>query len=291
MRAALLGAALALGAMRSASAATRIPINAELERLEGQGFHAAGGAKARVKQGELWAALFKRDDGTQRLYVYLHDAKSVHTLHMELGGSSRIELDGIHSEGVLPDLEKDGARIIAYRVVLPALDQETLVILRYAKGTLEKTARVPGGRFQDLDGDGRPEVVGRERPLGALFTIGCQSFHTMAQSAWRVGVQALRGGTLVKASEEQRPFFERRIADTRRRLSAIDARATEDYGGFLGATLSVYFDYAAMGRGREGWREFRALYPVKASDPGPVKRCFQDMEAELRRRLAIPEDW
>lgn len=278
-------------ALSAPTAAAQIPINAEIKRLEAQGYRPFAGAKARTRGGELWAALFARDDGTQRLYLYLHDAQRVSTLHMELGGSQRLELDAIHEDGLLPDIEKDGSRILAFRTVLPALDQDTLVVMRLRGAKLEKLGRVPGGRFKDVDGDGRPEVVGRDRPLGALFSVSCKSFHTMAQSAWRTTIHALEGGRLVKASARHRPFYDRRIADARRTVSAIDARATEDYGGFLGLTLSVYFDYAESGRGREGWSEFRKLYPVRASDPEPVKRCLAQMEDAIKSRLSIPPDW
>lgn len=278
-------------ALAAPAAAANIPINAELKRLEAQGYRPFGGAKARTQGGELWAALFQREDGTQRLYLYLHDAQRVRTLHMELGGSQRLELDAIHDDGILPDLEKDGSRILAFRTILPGLDQDTLVVLRIRGGKVEKLGRVPGGRFKDIDGDRRLEIVGRDRPLGALFSVSCKSFHTMAQSAWRTTVHALEGGRLVKVSTRHLPFYDRHIAETRKAVSAIDARATEDYGGFLGLTLSVYFDYDESGRGREGWSQFRKLYPVRASDPEPVKRCLAQMEDAIKSRLSIPEDW
>lgn len=263
--------------------------DAELARVAAQGYRPEASAEAKVPQGTLRAAVFRKEGGAQRLYVTLESKAGLKTLHMELAGAQSIELDALHEGGTLP--EAGGGRVVAYRLLAPALGQETLVVLRWAGGRLEKTARLPGGRFVDVDGDGAREVLTRERPLGPLFTISCQSFHTMAQAAWRSDVYEWRGGRLEKASERHRAFYDRRIAETRGRAAAVDARATDDYGGFLGLTLSVYFDYAASGRAREGWGEFKKLYPVRASDPGPVKKCLQQMESELKSRLSIPEDW
>ncbi|TBR25976.1 hypothetical protein EPO15_01160 [bacterium] len=282
--------ALLLALAVSASAASGA-YQAELKRIAAQGYRPESSAEAVVSQGILRAVVFKKGDGAQRLYVTLEAASQVKTLHMELGGAQKIALDGVHGEGKLPDLGQDGGRVIAYRLTAPALEQESLIVLRWAGGRLEKTARLPGGRFLDVDGDGRPEAVTRERPLGPLFTISCSSFHTMAQAAWRSEVYAWRNGSLVKASQNYKPFYDERIAQTRGRAAAIDARATDDYGGFFGLTLSLYFDYAASGRSREGWTEFRRLYPVRASDPGPVKKCLGQMETELKRRLNIPDGW
>lgn len=265
--------------------------DAEVARVAAQGYRPEASAQAKLPQGTLRAAVFRKDGDVRRLYVTLEGPKGLKTLHMEIGGAQEVALDAVHSGGDLPDLGRDGGRVVAYRLSAPALGQDTLVVLRWAGGRLEKTARLPGGRFADLDGDGKPEVVTRERPLGPLFTIACQSFHTMAQAAWKSDVYEWRGGRLEKASERHRAFYDRRIAEARERAAAIDARATDDYGGFLGLTLSVYFDYAASGRAREGWGEFKKLYPVRASDPGPVKKCLKQMETELKARLAIPEDW
>ncbi|MBI3300127.1 MAG: hypothetical protein HYZ75_18325 [Elusimicrobia bacterium] len=272
-------------------AAASGPIDVEMARLAAQGFRPSGGATARTRKGEVWAAMLRREDGTQRLYLYIHDSRKVKTLHMELGGSQKLELDSIHDGGDLPDLEGDGGRIVALRTIMPGLDQETLVVLRVINGGVEKLGRVSGGRFKDIDGDGRLEIVGRERPLGALFSMSCRSFHTMAQAAWRTTVHILERGKLVKASERFTPFYDKRIAAERRELSGIDARATDDYGGFLGLTLSLYFDYEQSGRSRQGWGEFRRLFPVKDSDPAPVKRCMQQMEGVIKDKLDIPADW
>lgn len=287
MTAALLAALLCAAPAAAASRAYQ----GELARIAQQGYRPSETAEAALSQGILRAVVFAKEGGSQRLYVTLDNGTAVKTLHMELGGAQAIELDRIHAGGKLPDLAGDSSRVIAFRLTAPALGQESLVVMRWAGGKLDKTARLPGGRFEDVDGDGRLEVVTRERPLGPLFTISCSSFHTMAQSAYRSDVYEWRQGRLEKASDRYKAFYDRRIADTKRQAAAIDARATDDYGGFLGLTLSVYFDYAASGRAREGWGEFRKLYPVRASDPGPVKKCLAQMESELKGRLNIPDGW
>lgn len=288
---ALWAAALLAAAALPARAAASRAYQAELARIAAQGYGPEASAEAAASQGVLRATVFEKADGAQRLYVTLDNGSAVKTLHMEIGGAQKIALDPVHSGGKLPDLAGDGSRVIAYRLSAPAMGQDSLVVLRWAGGKLEKTARLPGGRFEDVGGDKKPEVVTKERPLGPLFTISCQSFHTMAQAAWKSEVYEWRAGRLEKASSGYRAFYDRRIAETKAQAAGIDARATEDYGGFLGLTLSVYFDYAASGRGREGWAEFKKLYPVRASDPGPVKKCLQQMETELKRKLDIPDGW
>ena len=273
-----------------AAAASRL-YETELARVAQQGYKPEAAAEAAVSRGILRATVFRKGGGSQRLYVTLETAGQIKTLAMDLGGAQTLTLDAVHSEGTITDLGRDGGRVIAYHLGAPATGQETLVVMRWASNRLDKTARLPGGRFEDVDGDGKIEAVTRERPLGSLFTIACQSFHTMAQAAWRSDVYQWRNGALVKASESYKPYFDRRIAEGRAKVAAIDARSTEDYGGFLGLTLSLYFDYAASGRSRQGWGEFKKLYPVRASDPGPVKKCLTQMEAELRDRLDIPNGW
>ena len=287
MRALLFAALAALAPARAA----QTPFDAEAARLLSQGYRAGAVARARLKDGEVRVVVYTKDDGTQRLYVYRREGSRLKTLHMELGGSQTIELAAVHDSGTLPDAAGDGSRVIAYRTILPRLDQDQLSVMLWRDGRLEKLGRVPGGRFEDLDADGRPEIVGRERPLGALFSLSCKSFHTMAQSAWRTTVHSISKGRLVKTSESYRPFYDRSIAKTKAALSGIDARSTEDYGGFLGLTLSLYFDYSESGRGREGWKEFEASYPVRASDPAPVKKCLSQMRDEIKSRLSIPDGW
>ncbi|TPW21205.1 MAG: hypothetical protein FD126_917 [Elusimicrobia bacterium] len=283
--------AAALLALLPSAALAGALYKAELSRVAAQGYRPEASAEASVAGGVLRAAVFRKDTGAQRLYVTLETASAVKTLHMELGGAQAIALASPHAGGKLPELPQGAGRLVAFRLSAPALAQETLVVNRWVDGKFEKTARLTGGRFEDVDGDGTLEVVTRERPLGPLFTIACSSFHTMAQAAYRSDVYAWKGGRLEKASDRHRAFYDRRIAETKRQAAAIDARSTDDYGGFLGLTLSVYFDYAASGRAREGWTEFRKLYPVRASDPGPVKKCLAQMESELKTRLNIPDTW
>lgn len=271
--------ALLLLALLSAAA----PSAAGLEGLEAQGYRVLDKAAARG-----WTAVLVEDrSGRTSLRVY----RGRKLIHMDPGFGLRLELADIHADGTLPDLAGDGSRILAYVASFPRVGREELVILRISGATVERAGKLPFGGFEDVDGDGRLEVVSRSRPLGQWFIMDCESFHAMGQSAFRTSVHAFIDGELRLVSNRHRSYFEERIRARAGQLSRRDPRRETDYSGYLGDALSLYFDHAEIGRGREGWRRFRALFPTRRTDPPAVRRCMRRMEDSLREKLGVPPDW
>jgi len=270
------------------------PLDQELRRLANKGWNPSEKAYTRVRGGKLVVMIYKKgadSRASERLYVYLVGKKDFRTLHMYPGSSVDLALADVHKEGRIYDLAKDHSRIFAYRTIFPGIGQEKLRVFRYARGKIRHLADFDQGRFEDIDKDKTWEIVAQDRPLGKYFMMNCKSFYTMADKAFRTRVYAWRDKRLVKASGDYLDYFEGRIEDTRDQVGAINARSTKNYGRFLALTLQLYFDHAQIGKAREGWGEFRTLYPVKRTDPKPVKRCLQQMETKLRDRLSIPQDW
>ncbi len=270
------------------------PLDQEFRRLSNKGWQPSEKAYARVRGGKLVTVIFKKGGGSrssERLYVYLVGKKDFRTLHMYPGSSMDLSLAEVHREGRIFDLAGDNSRIFAYHTIFPGIGQEKLRVYRYARGKLRHLADFDGGRFQNIDGDKSWEIVAQDRPLGKYFMMNCKSFHTMAQEAFRTRVYGWRDKRLVNVSREYSDYFNSRIEEVRNEVGGIDARSTKNYGRFLSLTLRLYFDHAQIGKAKQGWGEFRSLYPVKRSDPKPVKQCLKNMETEIRDRLNIPADW
>lgn len=270
------------------------PLARELGRQARRGYVPAEQAAAEIEHGvSLVVVVFEKQRfGTKgKIGLYRVSRRGAKLIHTAPAFSREYELASILSGGKIPDLLGDGSRIIAYRMKRPNIDHESLIVLRYSEGKLSKLAGLPFGRFHDLDGDGRQEIVSAERPLGRWFQLECDSFHSMAKSAFRTKVYSFKKGRLVPDSKSFPDLFEERIAAHEAELARSSARETGDYGAYLGSALSLYFDHAELGRGRRGWERFRELFAPKWSDPRGVKRCLKKMESVLRRRLGIPDGW
>jgi len=277
---------------QAAAAATveRSPLEREFNRLRKKGYEPVAKARTRVRGGALVVVLYE-GGGRERVNIYLVDKKRARMIGMEPGSTLDLALDQIHSQGRIPDLLGDGSRVIAYRTIFPRLDQENLVVMRYAGGRLQRLGRIPFGRFEQLD-KGPPEIVSKERPLGKGFQITCRDFLTMAETAFSHRIYAWQRGKPVPASKHYPAFFEGLRKELMEEVSAVsEARSQEDHGRFLALTLSVFFTYDEIGRGKEGWKVFRSLYPEQRVEPSAVKKCRKKMENDLKRELDIPEDW
>ncbi len=270
------------------------PLAREFGRQARRGYVPAERATAKVGRGvSLVAVVFEKQRfGVKgKIGIYRVTRKGARLIHTAPAFSREFSLASIHSGGEIPNLLGDGSRVVAYRMKRTNMDYESLIVLRYAKGKMSKLAGLPFGRFRDLDGDGRQEIVSAERPLGRWFQLECDSFHSMAKNAFRTKVYSLKKGRLVPDSGSFPDLFEKRIEAHEAELSRANARETGDYGAFLGSALSLYFDHAELGRGRRGWERFRELFAPKWSDPRGVKRCLKKMESVLRQRLEIPDSW
>ncbi len=270
------------------------PLAREFGRQARRGYVPAAQATASVGRGvSLVAVVFEKQRfGVKgKIGVYRVTRNGAKLIHTAPAFSREYSLASIHDGGDIPDLFGDGSRLIAYRVKRTNLEHDSLVVLRYAKGKISKLAALPFGRFQDLDEDGRPEIVSAERPLGRWFQLECDSFYTMAKTAFRMRVHSLRNGKVVLDSKSFPELFEKSIQSHEAELARSNSREVEDFGPRLGSALSLYFDHAELGRGRRGWERFREFFAPKWSDPRGVKRCLKEIESVLRERLEIPDGW
>jgi len=286
--------ALALLLLSAAAVQAASPLDSELTRLEGKKMRLVRKLTAPAGEETLAVVLLKTASGRPRaaVRVYRVTAQRAKLLHLEPGFGKEVRLSDIHKDGKLPDLNGDGSRIIAYTTERRNIGQTTLVVLRYAKGKLERLADFPGGRFQDLDRDGRLEIVSRSRPLGKFFNVSCEeTFHSLAQNAYRTQVLAWDGEKYASASRRHPRFFRKEIARTQARLDGVDIRTTERYGDYLGDSLTLFFLHDAIGEKRAGWDKFKKLFRVRKTDLPLVRRCYQKLRGELREKLEIPQSW
>jgi hypothetical protein len=262
------------------------PMQRELARLERKGY----GVAERATGSGLRAYMLSKG-GRNSLYVYRANRRGAKLLHMEPGYGKRVRFADIHREGRLPDLLGDGSHILAYTVIPPGHMTEKTTVMRWGKAGLSRIAQLPFASFSDVDGDGKVEVVSSERPLGAHFDLSCDDYLKLTHTAYRTRVFGFVGAGLRDISAQHRDYFENLIAQREEELAPQDPRSTDDFGGYLGTAVSLYYDYHAAGRAREGWRRLHALFPVKWSDPGSVKKCFKSIKEELRDKLEIPANW
>lgn len=255
------------------------------------GYAVSARATGGRRGAEFIAVAFEGGDGSSALRVYRVENGRARIAYMEPNPTARIALSAIHNDGRLSDLAGDGTRVIAYSLTFPGTQEQALVVLKAGGGKVSPAGSYRFGAFWDLDGDGRPELVSRERPLGQFFSVECESFRAMAQTAFQPRVYSWSGGRLVPASARFPGYFQSRIAELQKELAAKDPREVESYGDYLGSSLSLYFAERELGGGREAWGRFRSRFPVRPSDPAAVRRCMGEMESKLRSKLAIPPDW
>ena len=189
-----------------------------------------------------------------------------------------------------PDFFKDGSRALVYRMVNTPLGRSTLFVARYQKGRFARAGAFPEGRLVDLDEDGRWEIVTESSPLGRALTVACPRFSTTVMAAAKTDIMSWRGGKFVSVAARFPKFFEQRISDGQAKLSAIGPSNLDLSGEYVGRALTLYYDYAALGRGRAGWSELSSLVAPKSSLPG-VADCAAQIKADLRAKLSIPADW
>lgn len=291
MRALLLLLAFALSAAPSA-AASGDPLARELARLSKEGFTDVQRADAKTREGLLSTIVVRRaDGGGSRLLVYLCGGAKPRLLHFEpsLAG---IRLSALHADGTLPDLAGDGSRTIAYVVSFSGLEQEALVLLRYGKGRIERLGKpLPSTDFEDVDVDGKLEIVRREKPLGRFFSMDCESFFTMAGKAEKTSILVLKGRRLVDVSARYPAFYRAHMGRLETELASNDPMKTQRFEDYLSTSLALYFDYETLDRRKEGYERLRRAFKLPRAAPSGIRACADKMGAELRQKLNIPSDW
>ena len=173
-----------------------------------------------------------------------------------------------------PDFFKDGSRALVYRMVNTPLGRSTPFVARY-----QRAFRALGfeGRLV-FDEDGRWESS--PAPWAGVDG-GCRAqppswpprkpTYELSSSPWPLAF----------------PNSSRRISDGQAK-SRLSARRIWTSG--VRGALTLYYDYAALGRGRAGWSELSSLVAPKSSLPG-VADCAAQIKADLRAKLSIPADW
>ncbi|MBI5242860.1 MAG: hypothetical protein HY922_04140 [Elusimicrobia bacterium] len=267
-------------------------IEGEIQRLSAQGFEVRQKASSLLANGTRLTAMVlgRSDGGGFRLIVYAAKKKAL-IIYYEpsLAG---LRLASVHEGGELPDMAGDGSRILAYVVEFSGIQQSSLVLMRYANGKLARVGRpLQFAEFEDISMDGSPEIVSRERPLGGFFSLDCDAFFTMAQAAQRTRIHAFENGRLETVSSKFPAFYRAHMSNLEVELANNDPVKTGRYGDYLGAALSLYFDYEETGRRKEGWERFKQAFKTPSGAPAKARNCMQEMGLTLRRKLNIPPDW
>lgn len=235
-----------------------------------------------VKRGKLTALLLRAGDGSDKLRVYaaLHGKAALVYLHP---GVEKLEL--LDAPKGLAGSEP----VFLYRAELGGLGRPTLHVLSPRGLRVRSIGRFPDARVEDLDGDGRPEIVSRVLPLGRFFAAECDTFYALADTAYRTDIHSWRKGGFADVSASFPDFYAARISRTERELGAFDRRGRP--ADYLGASIALYYDYAARGERRLGWERLSELLePPPFPVPG-LAACARRIKEGLRRKLEIPADW
>jgi len=282
----------------------------ELSELKAQGFRPQRAVSDTVKGVPLTAVLFHNPkQGLDKLNVYALLKDRTVMVYSHPSAVDRLEFSrSMLSDREFVNLLRDGSRTIVYHAATPGLNKRVLYILRCggqgAAGTFGRALSYPGrgggprvrrvaafpeGTLRDVDDDGRLEIVSRALPLGRFFSVECEDFQTLAQTAFQTRIYSWRDGRFVDVSAKFPAFFESDIARLEERLALIPKEKRP--GDYLGGAVAVYYDYTAEGKRRKGWER---LCELLKPPPIPIPRlaeCINKVKTDLRRKLGIPADW
>jgi len=236
------------------------------------------------------AVVYGAEDGSSdRLEAYVTVDGKAYLGYSHPSQNDRLELDTTPAGRGFRDFLEDGSRIIAYHASIRALNASSLDVIRYKEFHFSRVASFPEGRFIQ-DGD-ETLVLSRDLPLGRFLSIGCESFGTISQTAFRTRLYAPLRGRFVETTEKHPRLFTEEIARKEAALARLRDDLQTNAGEYLGLALSIYYDYAARGEARKGWDRQREFFQLPARAPASVRSCFESMRAGLRARLGIPADW
>jgi len=289
MRAA--AALLLFGVLSASAAPPRVdPLDAKAADWAGRGYRLKDRVSAPVGGLPVAVAVYGAENGSgDRLeaYVVVESTAFLGFTHPSRGDF--LELDTTPAGRGYKDLLGDGSRVIAYHATIRALNATSLEILRYEKFRFTRVGSFPEGRFVQ---DGRQTLVlSRELPLGRFLSVGCTDFGTISQTAFRTRVFAPTPKGFVDVAAEHPNIFDEELRRKEAALARLKDDLQKNAGEYLGLAISVYYDYAAIGRAREGWEKQKEFFSVPKHAPGAVKACFASMRDDLRGRLGVPADW
>lgn len=235
-------------------------------------------------------AVYGAENGTgDRLEAYVVVKGTAFLGYSHPSRGDRLELDSTPAGRGFHDLLKDGSRIVAYHATIRALNASTLELLSYKKFHFARVASFPEGRF--VQDDDATLILSRDLPLGRFLSIGCESYGTISQSAFRTRLYAPVRGRFVDVSARHPRLYDEEIARKEAALGRLKDDLQKNAGEYLGLALSLYYDYAARGDARRGWERQSDFFSVPAGAPSSVRSCFAAMRRDLRARLEIPTDW
>lgn len=254
-----------------------------------KGFHSRAQVSGRDADLSATAAIYTpAEGGGDRLEVYVVARGKAYLGFTHPATVERLEFDPSPA-GRFGDLFGDGSLTLAYRATRVALGATELNILRWRKFKIERVAVFPEGRFLLLDTG--PVVASRELPLGRYLSMGCEGFGTISRTAFKTVLSAPAAGGFKDVSSEHPGHYRAEIARKEKALERLKADLEKHAGEYLGLAISTYYDYAALGRGREGWTRLREFFTIPPLAPASVRTCMSSMEKDLRGKLAIPGAW
>ncbi|MCR4294179.1 MAG: hypothetical protein NUW21_01490, partial [Elusimicrobia bacterium] len=228
------------------------------------------------------------EGGGDRLEIYVVARGKAYLGFTHPSRIERLEFDPSPA-GRFADMFGDGSMTLAYRATRVALGATELNILRWKRFKIERIAVFPEGRFLRLETG--PVVASRELPLGRYLSMGCENFGTISRTAFKTVLSEPRARGFKDVSSKHPRFYRSEIERKEKALGRLRDDLENHTGEYLGLAISTYYDYAAMGRAREGWTRLRAFFKIPALVPASVKTCMAEMERDLRRKLAVPASW
>lgn len=287
MTAALL-LALALSAS-AAPAAAPDALEAKAAEWKAKGFTLKDRVEKNAGGGlTLAAAAYGGPDG-DRFEAYAVLKGKAYLGYTHPAQSELLELDESPEGRTFRDLFKDGSRVVAYRSTIRALNAASLNVVAFKDFKFRRVAEFPEGRVV-RDGD-EALIQARDLPLGRFLAVGCEDFGTISQTAFRTRLYAFKKGGFAEVSKAHAALFQKEIARKEAALGRLKGDLQKNAGEYLGLALSVYYDYAALGRAKEGWARQKEFFEVPGYAPSSVRACFDAMRKDLRGRLAVPADW
>ncbi len=281
--------ALALWAASLAAAEKVSPFAAIDGAWLAKGYHSRERVTAELDKLTASAAIFTPESsGGDRLEVHVVARDKAYLGFTHPSTVERLEFDPSPA-GRFADMFHDGSLTIAYRATRTSLGATELNVLRWKRFKIERVGVFPEGRFVRLEA--ALVVASRELPLGRYLAMGCEDFGTISRSAFKTTLHAPRAGGFADASAAHPEFYRTEIARKENAMARLKAELEKNAGEYLGLAISTYYDYAALGRAKEGWKKLREFFKIPALAPASVKTCMASMEKDLRAKLAVPADW